>query len=189
LSNETGSDKFGGEPAAALARRTPGVAGPIRRPGKRIGAAPAAFRPYRRPALIERRIAAVLAAVPRVDRAPASAGPRRLAPLRARPALGVSVGEQQSHYCDTEQNSTDRAHRSSPGPSLRSDLAAARPCPSSHREKNEEIVRLQRENVSAITGGDSFCWMILNVHDPAAGQVVSRILPVQRNPERARLIQ
>src|SRR5262249_41370825 len=43
-------------------------------------------------------------------RAPASAGPRRLAPLRARPALGVSVGEQQSHYCDTEQNKTDRAH-------------------------------------------------------------------------------
>src|SRR6201987_196092 len=78
---------------------------------KWIGAAPAAFRPYRRPALIERRIAAVLAAVPRVDRAPASAGPRRLAPLRARPAaLGVSVGEQQSHYCDTEQNKTDRAH-------------------------------------------------------------------------------
>jgi hypothetical protein len=31
--------------------------------------------------------------------------------LRARPAaLGVSVGEQQSHYCATEQNKTDRAH-------------------------------------------------------------------------------
>jgi hypothetical protein len=30
--------------------------------------------------------------------------------LRARPALGVSVGEQQSHYCDTEQNKTDHAH-------------------------------------------------------------------------------
>jgi len=69
--------------------------------------------------LIERRIAAILAAVPRVDRAPASAGPRRLAPLRARPALGVSVGEQQSHYCDTEQNKTDRAHGSSPSPSFR----------------------------------------------------------------------
>src|SRR5262249_1352395 len=68
------------------------------------------LRPYRRPALIERRMPAVLAAVPRVDRAPASAGPRRLAPLRARPTLGVSVGEQQSHYCDTEQNKTDRAH-------------------------------------------------------------------------------
>src|SRR5262249_23045841 len=77
-----------------------------------------AFRPYRRPALIERRIAAVLAAVPRVDRAPASAGPRRLAPLHARPALGVSVGEQQSRYCDAEQNKTDRAHGSSPGPSF-----------------------------------------------------------------------
>src|SRR5262249_3392802 len=63
-----------GAPAAALARTwRPGVAGPIRRPGKRIGAAPAAFRPYRRPALIERRIAAVLGAVPRVDRAPVSA--------------------------------------------------------------------------------------------------------------------
>jgi hypothetical protein len=30
--------------------------------------------------------------------------------LRARAALGVSVGEQQSHYSDTEQNKTDRAH-------------------------------------------------------------------------------
>src|SRR5262249_47223769 len=100
------------DPAAALARRTwrPVVAGPIRRPGKRIGSAKAAFRPYRRPALIERRIAAVLSAVPRMGRAPASAGPRRLAPLRARPALGVSVGEHQSHYCDTEQNKTDRPH-------------------------------------------------------------------------------
>jgi hypothetical protein len=39
--------------------------------------------------------------------------------LRARPALGVSVGEQQSHYCDTEQNKTDRAHGSSPSPSFR----------------------------------------------------------------------
>jgi hypothetical protein len=29
--------------------------------------------------------------------------------LRARPALGVSVVEQQSHYCDTEQNKTDHA--------------------------------------------------------------------------------
>jgi hypothetical protein len=27
------------------------------------------------------------------------------------------------------------------------------------RQKNEEIARLQRENTSAITGGDSFCWM------------------------------
>src|SRR5262249_57819616 len=94
-------------PPQLLARRTPGVAGPVWRGRKWIGAAPAAFRPYRRPALIERRIAAVLAAVPRVDRAPASADPRRLAPLRARPALGVSIGEQQSHHCDTEQNKTD----------------------------------------------------------------------------------
>jgi hypothetical protein len=38
--------------------------------------------------------------------------------LRARPALGVSVGEQQSHYCDTEKNKTDRAHGSSPTPSF-----------------------------------------------------------------------
>src|SRR5262249_40785533 len=111
-------------PAAALARRTwrPVVAGPERRARKRIGSAKAAFRPYRRPALIERRIAAVLGAVPRVGRARASAGPCRLAPLRARPALGVSVGEQQSHYCDTEQNKTDRAHGSSLSPSFRSDL-------------------------------------------------------------------
>src|SRR6516225_872207 len=56
------------------------------------------------------RIAAVLAAVSWCAVHPRhSAGPRRLAPLRARPALGVSVGEQQSHYCDTEQNKTDRA--------------------------------------------------------------------------------
>src|SRR6516165_10724682 len=75
--------------------------------------------PLSSPSIIERRIAAVLAAVPRVDRAPASAGPRRLAPLRARPALGVSVGEQQSHYCDTEQNKTDRAHGPSPNRSFR----------------------------------------------------------------------
>ena len=52
------------------------------------------------------------------QRAPASAGPRRLAPLCARPALGVNVGKQQSHYCDTEQNKTDCAHGSSPSPSL-----------------------------------------------------------------------
>ena len=66
-----------------------------------------------------RGIAAVVAdALPSIGRAPASAGPRRLAPLRARPAaLGVSVGEQQSHYCDTEQNKTDRAHVCSPCPS------------------------------------------------------------------------
>jgi hypothetical protein len=108
------------QPATALAHRTrPGVAGPVWRGRQWIGAAPAAFRPYRRPALIERRIAAVLGAVPRVDRAPASAGPRCLAPLRARPALGVSVAEQQSHYCDTEQNKTDRAHDPSPSPSFR----------------------------------------------------------------------
>src|SRR5262249_48285657 len=54
-----------------------------------------------------------------IGRAPASFGSRRLAPLRARPALGVSVGEQQRHYCDTEQNKTDRAHGSSPSPSFR----------------------------------------------------------------------
>src|SRR5262245_9296785 len=97
----------------------------VRKRQRRIsGAAPAAFRPYRRPALIERRIAAVLAAVPRVDRAPASAGPRRLAPLHARPALGVSVGEQQSRYCDAEQSKTDRAHGSSPSPAFQ--LAAHR---------------------------------------------------------------
>jgi hypothetical protein len=31
------------------------------------------------------------------------------------------------------------------------------------REKNEEIARLQQENAGAITGGDSFCWMALQV--------------------------
>src|SRR5262249_56509165 len=74
----------------------------------------------RRPALVERGIAAVVVeALPGIGRAPASAGPRRLAPLRARPALGVGGGEQQSHYCDTEQNKTNRAHGSSPSPSFR----------------------------------------------------------------------
>jgi len=58
------------------------------------------------------KTAVVVDAFPGIGRAPASAGPRRLAPLRARPALGVSVGEQQSHYCDTEQDKTDRAHGS-----------------------------------------------------------------------------
>jgi hypothetical protein len=71
-------------------------------------------------ALVERGIAAVVVeALIGIGRAPASAGPRRLAPLRARPALRVSVGEQQSHYCDTEQNKTDCAHGSSPSPSFR----------------------------------------------------------------------
>src|SRR5262249_53520285 len=57
----------------------------------------------------------------------ASAGPRRLASLRARPALGVSVGKQQSHYCDTEQNKTDRAHGSYPPvPLFRKGLPARR---------------------------------------------------------------
>jgi hypothetical protein len=45
--------------------------------------------------------------------------------LRARPALGVGVGEQQSYYCDTEQNKTDRAHGSSPSPSFRAANAKA----------------------------------------------------------------
>ena len=40
-------------------------------------------------------------------------------------ALGVSVGEQQSHYCDTEQNKTDRAHGSSPSSSFRAANAKA----------------------------------------------------------------
>src|SRR5262245_29465539 len=113
----------GSEPAAAVAHRTrtPGVAGPIRRPGKRIGSAKAAAGQDRRLiALVERGIAAVVVeALTGIGRAPASFGPRRLAPLRARPALGVSVGEQQSHYCDTEQNKTDRAHGSSPSPCFR----------------------------------------------------------------------
>jgi hypothetical protein len=46
--------------------------------------------------------------------------------LRARPALGVSVGEQQSHHCHTEQNKTDRAHGSSPSPSFRAANAKGR---------------------------------------------------------------
>ena len=61
-------------------------------------------------ALADKATAVVADALPSMGRARASAG-RRLAPLRARPAaLGVSVSEQQSHYCDTEQNKTDRAH-------------------------------------------------------------------------------
>jgi hypothetical protein len=31
------------------------------------------------------------------------------------------------------------------------------------RDKNEEIARLKRENASAITGGDGFCWMAFQV--------------------------
>src|SRR6266446_2958170 len=100
--------------ARLLARRTgrPGAASPIRRPWKRIRSAKPAEPPHLGQTLLFRGIAAVVAdALPGIGRAPASAGPRRLAPLRARPAaLGVSVGEQQSHYCDTEQNKTDRAH-------------------------------------------------------------------------------
>src|SRR5258708_18648687 len=84
---------------------------PIRRPWKRIRSAKATAAQDRLIALVERGIAAVVVeALIGIGRAPASAAPRRLAPLRARPALGVSVGEQQSHYCDTEQNKTDRAH-------------------------------------------------------------------------------
>src|SRR6266446_3715416 len=100
--------------ARLLARRTgrPGAASPIRRRGERIGSAKPAEPPHLGQTLLLRGIAAVVAdALPSIGRAPASAGPRRLVPLRARPAaLGVSVGEQQSHYCDTEQNKTDRAH-------------------------------------------------------------------------------
>src|SRR5206468_12572159 len=93
---------------------------PIRRPWKRIRSAKATAAQDRLIALVERGIAAVVVdAATGIGRAPASAGPRRLAPLRARPALGVSVGEQQSHYCHTEQNKTDRAHGSSPSPSFR----------------------------------------------------------------------
>src|SRR5262249_23743147 len=96
---------------------------------KRIGSAKAAAAQDRRLiALVERGIAAVVVdALTGIGRAPASAGPRRLAPLRARPALGVSVGEQQSHHCDTEQHKTDRAHGSSPSPSCRPANVTRRP--------------------------------------------------------------
>src|SRR5437016_920146 len=98
----------------------PAVAGPVSRARKRIGSAKATAAQDRLIALVERGIAAVVVeALIGIGRAPASAGPRRLAPLRARPALGVSVGEQQSHYCDTEQNKTNRAHGSSPSLSFR----------------------------------------------------------------------
>src|SRR5262249_34952958 len=97
----------------------PGVAGSIRRAWKRIGSTKATEPPHLGQTLLLRGITAVVAdALTGIGRAPASAGPRRLAPLRARPALGVSVGEQQSHYCDTEKNKTDRAHGSSPTPSF-----------------------------------------------------------------------
>src|SRR5262249_15167606 len=89
----------------------PGISRPVRRPWKRIRSAKATEPPHLGQTLLLRGIAAVVAdALPSIGRAPVCAGPRRLAPLRARPALGVSVGEQQSHYCDTEQNKTDRAH-------------------------------------------------------------------------------
>jgi hypothetical protein len=51
--------------------------------------------------------------------------------LRARPALGVSVGEQQSCYCDTEQNKTDRAYGSSPGRLFGRPMQKARGAPRS----------------------------------------------------------
>jgi hypothetical protein len=93
----------------------PGVAGPVSRPWKRIRSAKATEPPHLGQTHLLRGIAAVVAdALPGIGRAPAPVCPRRLAPLRARPALGVSVGEQQSHYSDTEQNKTDRAHGSSP---------------------------------------------------------------------------
>jgi hypothetical protein len=97
----------------------PGVAGPISCARKRIGSAKATEPPHLGQTLLLRgKTAVVVDAFPGIGRAPASAGPRRLAPLRARPALGISVGEQQSHYCGTEQNKTDRAHGSSPSPSF-----------------------------------------------------------------------
>jgi hypothetical protein len=90
----------------------------------------------------------------RVDRAPASAALRRLAPLRARPALGVSAGEQQSHYCDTEQNKTNRAHGSSPSssflvaaPAPRAATQAAAP-PSSVM-KSRRFIQSPRQRVAA----------------------------------------
>src|SRR5262249_50746990 len=87
---------------------------------KRVRSTKATEPPHLGQTLLLRGITAVVAdALAAIGRAPASAGPRRLAPLRARPALGVSVGEQQSHYCDAEQNKTDRAHGSSPSPSFR----------------------------------------------------------------------
>ena len=108
------SSRVSAYPRAALARptRRPAISRPIRRPWKRIRSAKATEPPHLGQTLLLRGIAAVVAdALPSIGRAPASAGPRGLAPLRARPAaLGVSVGEQQSHYCDTEQNKTDRAH-------------------------------------------------------------------------------
>src|SRR5262245_52955648 len=114
------TDAVSGErvsPAAnpALARLTPGVAGPIRRPGKWIRSAKATEPPHLGQTLLLRgKTAVVVDAFPGIGRAPASAGPRRLAPLHARPAFGVSVGEQQSHYSNTEQNKTDRAHDGRP---------------------------------------------------------------------------
>jgi hypothetical protein len=89
---------------AALAGRArrPRAARPESRARKWIGAAKAALPPYRRPALIERRIAAVLDTALGIGRAPAPAGGGRLAPLRRRTTLCLSVGQQQSHHCDAE---------------------------------------------------------------------------------------
>jgi hypothetical protein len=39
-------------------------------------------------------------------------------------------------------------------------------------EKNAEIARLQRESANAITGGDSFAYMLLSVGDPNTGATV-----------------
>jgi hypothetical protein len=62
--------------------------------------------------------------------------------LCARSALGVSVGEQQNHYCDTEQNKTDRAHGSSPSPFFRAANA-----------KGEAVVPAERIARLRLAGG------------------------------------
>jgi hypothetical protein len=50
------------------------------------------------------------------------------------------------------------------------------------RQKNEEIIRLQREAASAVTGGDSFCYMVLQMADTTAMQVGPMFVHVGRYP-------
>ena len=155
--------------ARLLARRTgrPGAASPIRRPWKRIGSAKAPEPPHLGQTHLLRGIAAVVAdALPGKGRAPASAGLRRLAPLRARPAaLGVSVGEQQSHYCDTEQNKTDRAHAVLPvnlfvRPIQKARVLASAPLPR-RRTGLGTSRRLHPERCPLCSGSDAPPWRVL----------------------------
>jgi len=89
-------------PTSVLAWRTgrPGAAGPKRRAGERIRSAPAPEPQHVRPALIERRITAVLASLGS-DRTPAITG-----------SVGVRYHQRDHHK--TDWSKTHRAHDCAP---------------------------------------------------------------------------